>query len=429
MQNRSVRRGFTLLEILLVIATIGILASIVLVAINPTRQIAQLRNAERRVEINSIQQAIEQYFANTRSYPTGITAAMQNICINGNTVNCLNLATLVPDYIPEIPIDPQGEAYTVGINTTNNRLRISAGQAELGEIIAINLCPTGYIVVPGNSIYGTKDFCVMKYEAKAVAISSPTVGLTSPNTVSSGVNIDTIDNNTTATTAANNRTIASVASGYPIGNISQLTAKSYCTTAGASLIKNSEWMTIARNIERQASNWRNGIIGSADSSGGGLWRGHTDSTPLKALVASTDDSQGYTGTENTSPSRERRTYTLSNGEVIWDLSGNIWEWTDDTILNEDQPKAVSSPAFAQREYTAIDNYGTLSYDLISPSNNTWNSSHNMGKISSGTLSIERTWAFLRGGWTYGNGAGIYSLFLGNTTLDIWGLFGFRCVVR
>ena len=45
MQNRSIKRGFTLLEIMLVIATIGILASVVLVAINPTRQINQARQA------------------------------------------------------------------------------------------------------------------------------------------------------------------------------------------------------------------------------------------------------------------------------------------------------------------------------------------------------------------------------------------------
>ncbi|MGA1050454.1 MAG: prepilin-type N-terminal cleavage/methylation domain-containing protein, partial [Minisyncoccia bacterium] len=59
--HKNKRKGFTLLEILLVIAAIGILAAIVLVAINPTRQIAQVRNAQRRSDINAIYKALEQY--------------------------------------------------------------------------------------------------------------------------------------------------------------------------------------------------------------------------------------------------------------------------------------------------------------------------------------------------------------------------------
>ena len=135
---KRVQKGFTLLEILLVIAAIGILAAIILVAINPNRQLAQVRNAERRSEINTIYKALEQYLIDKGSYPTGITTSIQDICINGNTTNCVNLGVLVPDYIAAIPIDPGGGAYRVVINTSNNRVSVYASNAELGQGIGVN---------------------------------------------------------------------------------------------------------------------------------------------------------------------------------------------------------------------------------------------------------------------------------------------------
>ncbi|MGA1047917.1 MAG: type II secretion system protein, partial [Minisyncoccia bacterium] len=136
--HKNKRKGFTLLEILLVIAAIGILAAIVLVAINPTRQIAQVRNAQRRSDINAIYKALEQYLIDNKDYPEGITETPKAICNNTVTTNCVNLSILVPTYIAAIPRDPSGLVYEVYINSDNNRIGVEAPGVELSQSLAVN---------------------------------------------------------------------------------------------------------------------------------------------------------------------------------------------------------------------------------------------------------------------------------------------------
>ncbi len=164
---KRVQKGFTLLEILLVIAAIGILSAIVLVAINPTRQISQVRNAERKAEINSIYKGLEQYLIETGSYPIGITDTPKEVCNTGNqtttdTLSPTNLCDgkvdlrgLVPNYIAAIPADPGVINYRVNRNSANNRISVTAPSSELGQIIAINLSPPDF--TPSNTMWWDPD--------------------------------------------------------------------------------------------------------------------------------------------------------------------------------------------------------------------------------------------------------------------------------
>lgn len=132
-------RGFTLIEILIVIGMLAILATIVLVAINPLRQFAQARNTQRQANVAAILNAVGNRIADNR----GVFAASGSACAfsneearpisNTDTINGLDLRPcLVPNYIPELPTDPLGHPY---FNTCGTDLDCTNGSYNTGYTI------------------------------------------------------------------------------------------------------------------------------------------------------------------------------------------------------------------------------------------------------------------------------------------------------
>lgn len=146
-------RGFTLIELLVVISIIGLLASVVLVALNSTR--AKARDSKRVADMNQIAKAMELFFDDNYSYPTNNVA----VATYGTFANCSGAAGcapgLVPKYISRIPEAPlpadlpcSGSAYPY------NNYRYAGTGAGVSKVsnYTITFClgdPTGGIKTEG----------------------------------------------------------------------------------------------------------------------------------------------------------------------------------------------------------------------------------------------------------------------------------------
>ena len=86
MPNGRRGSGFTLLELIVVIAIIGILASIALPMLRQTPRRA--REAALRVDLRTMRDVIDQYYGDKGHYPTTLQALVDD------------------DYLRDIPVDP-----------------------------------------------------------------------------------------------------------------------------------------------------------------------------------------------------------------------------------------------------------------------------------------------------------------------------------
>ena len=142
----SSSKGFTLLEILLVVAAIAILAGIVIVAINPGEQLGDTRNAQRHSNVNTILNAVYQYaIDNNGTLPAGITTTATEICKTGGTcagLVDLSVLTLNEKYLTSVPSDPNGTCDANGVcyeikKSSNGRITVTAPDAEQGASISV----------------------------------------------------------------------------------------------------------------------------------------------------------------------------------------------------------------------------------------------------------------------------------------------------
>lgn len=324
--------------------------------------------------------------------------------------------------------------------------------AGIFHLATKDACPTGYVPVPGSATLQTEDFCVMAYEAQKseqVRCNGTYCPVSKPNTAPWN--------------------FASVQDGLQA-----------CRALGKGydLISDAQWMTIANNIAQTPIN---DIDDAPDLQ---LATGNTSKlrqvlTPsdqsasvtscnLNQPLSSPDNAQcslrtlGYTGTEATwempylpglANKSQNRLHALSNGSVLWDFAGNLWEWTRHPLVQESKTgtgatfeedsdgltgngiKATKDISITQWiEYEEVADYGILT--RAQPTLPNLSSKNGSGKIS---LNPGWSWddasnyttpfkAIARGGaWANTENGGIYALDLALGPSYQRNYTGFRCV--
>lgn len=160
MKALKVSRGFTLVELLIVIAVIAILAAVAFVAIDPATRINEAQDSERWSAVNALMDSfLESTVDNDGTYPAGVKAdgVVQMVATSSGSCSvsgcpdtvttCTDFSSLVTDgYIASLPTDPDdtstygsnrgGTGYTLNVDNNGIVTVTSCGAEEAAIKVA-----------------------------------------------------------------------------------------------------------------------------------------------------------------------------------------------------------------------------------------------------------------------------------------------------
>lgn len=148
-------RAFTLIEILLAIGIIAVLATVVVVSLDPISRFRDARDARRLSDIQSILSAVHQYVIdNQGAFPAGLDTTERQIgtassscsiggeCSVSGDSDCVDLSSTLARYLKDIPYDPSSGStsrshYSISLNA-NNIVTVTACDSDDESIAEVS---------------------------------------------------------------------------------------------------------------------------------------------------------------------------------------------------------------------------------------------------------------------------------------------------
>lgn len=276
-------------------------------------------------------------------------------------------------------------------------------------------CRRGFVWVPGSEDIGPA-MCVAKYE------------MTPFNTSGwgrqyDGYRYDSAGSNTNVTSkpGQNPITYASTNDARYLCS-SKLVDQNSNTISGGTSMRWNIHKVILKDLALNKNNWSGGDVGV-----GFINSGHNNNSPAMTIPTSSDDTNAYASTGNSAPSNQKRTHEFSNGEIIWDYAGNVWE-----VMYETQNVGSNN---GWEEYTDAHSNPFEPQNIVGSEYN-WSSGQGIGqKDHAGTSNLYESnigtgsYRLLSSGnWSNGTGAGLFASNWNAYSASFRGDgVGFRCI--